>query len=46
MNVTSNIFNQRPVNEFNVYVRFDPARYPEPKNGMSARIWVYVNGAR
>jgi multidrug resistance efflux pump len=43
LSVTSNIFNQRPVNEFNVYVRFDPARYPELKNGMSARIWVYLN---
>jgi multidrug resistance efflux pump len=39
---TSNIFNQRPVNEFNVYVRFDPVRYPELKDGMSARIWVYI----
>ncbi len=38
---TSNIFNQRPVNEFNVKVRFNPARYPELKDGMSARIWVY-----
>jgi len=42
VSVTSNIFNQRPVNEFNVYVRFNPARYPELKDGMSARIWVYV----
>jgi len=42
VSVTSNIFNQRPVNEFNVYVRFDPTKYPELKNGMSARIWVYV----
>ena len=42
VSATSNIFNQRPVNEFNVYVRFDPAKYPELKNGMSARIWVYV----
>ena len=42
VSVTSNIFNQRPVNEFNVYVRFDPAQYPELKDGMSARIWVYV----
>ena len=39
---TSNIFNQRPVNEFDVKVRFDPAKYPELKDGMSARIWVYV----
>ena len=42
VSVTSNIFNQRPVNEFNVYVRFDPVKYPELKDGMSARIWVYV----
>jgi multidrug resistance efflux pump len=42
VSATSNIFNQRPVNEFNVYVRFDPAQYPELKDGMSARIWVYV----
>jgi multidrug resistance efflux pump len=42
VSVTSNIFNQRPVNEFDVYVRFDPAKYPELKDGMSARIWVYV----
>lgn len=39
--VTNNIFNQRPTNVFDVYVRFDPARYPELKSGMSARIWVY-----
>ncbi len=39
--VTNNIFNQRPTNEFNVYVRFDPSQYPELKSGMSARIWVY-----
>jgi multidrug resistance efflux pump len=39
--VVNNIFNQRPTNKFNVYVRFDPARYPELKSGMSARIWVY-----
>lgn len=39
--VTSNIFNQRPVNEFNVYVRFDPTKYSELKDGMSARIWIY-----
>lgn len=40
--ITSNIFNQRPTNQFNIYIRFDPARYPELKNGMSARIWVYT----
>lgn len=39
---TSNIFSQRPTDQFSIYVRFDPARYPELKDGMSARIWVYV----
>lgn len=39
--ITSNVFNQRPTNRFNIYVRFDPTKYPELKNGMSARIWVY-----
>ncbi len=41
--VTNNIFNQRPTNEFSIYVRFNPARYPELKSGMSARVWVYKN---
>jgi multidrug resistance efflux pump len=40
--VINNIFNQRPTNKFNIYVRFDPTKYPELKSGMSARIWVYV----
>jgi len=39
--VVFNISNQRPTNEFDVYVRFDPSKYPELKNGMSARIWIY-----
>ena len=39
--VVFNISDQRPTNEFDVYVRFDPTKYPELKNGMSARIWVY-----
>jgi multidrug resistance efflux pump len=43
--VTNNIFNQRPTNKFDVYVRFDPARYPELRSGMSARVWVYKTGA-
>jgi len=40
--VVFNISDQRPTNQFDVYVRFDPAKYPELKNGMSARIWVYT----
>lgn len=39
--VVFNISDQRPTNEFDIYVRFDPTQYPELKNGMSARIWVY-----
>jgi len=39
--VVFNISDQRPTNQFDIYVRFDPASYPQLKNGMSARIWVY-----
>jgi multidrug resistance efflux pump len=39
--VVFDISSQRPTNEFDVKVRFDPQKYPELKNGMSARIWVY-----
>jgi multidrug resistance efflux pump len=41
--VVFNVSTERPTNEFDVKVRFDPTQYPELKNGMSARIWVYVN---
>jgi multidrug resistance efflux pump len=40
--VVFNISDERPTNQFDVYVRFDPSQYPELKNGMSARIWVYT----
>ncbi len=40
--VVFNISDQRPTNQFAVYVRFDPSQYPQLKNGMSARIWVYT----
>ena len=39
--VVFNISNQRPTNQFAVKVRFDPTQYPQLKNGMSAKIWVY-----
>ncbi len=39
--VVFNISDQRPTNQFAVYVRFDPTQYPQLKNGMSAKIWVY-----
>ena len=40
--VVFSISDQRPTNQFDIYVRFDPAKYPELKNGMSARIWIYA----
>jgi multidrug resistance efflux pump len=40
--VVFDISDQRPTNQFDVYVRFDPTKYPQLKNGMSARIWVYT----
>lgn len=39
--VVFSISNQRPTNEFDVKVRFSTSAYPELKNGMSARIWIY-----
>lgn len=39
--VVFNISDQRPTNQFAVKVRFDPSEYPQLKNGMSARIWIY-----
>ena len=39
--VVFNISDQRPTNQFAVKVRFDPAQYPQLKNGMSAKVWVY-----
>ena len=39
--VAFNISDKRETKEFNVKVRFDAAAYPELKNGMSAKIWIY-----
>lgn len=39
--IVFNISDSRPVQQFEVKVRFDTAAHPELKNGMSARIWVY-----
>ena len=39
--VVFNISDQRPTNQFAIKVRFNPAQYPQLKNGMSAKIWVY-----
>lgn len=39
--VVFNISDQRQAQQFDVKIRFDVARYPELKNGMSAKIWIY-----
>ena len=35
------ISQKRPVKEFNVKIRFNFQEYPELKNGMSAKVWIY-----
>lgn len=39
--LTFNISQQRPTREFNVKIRFNINQYPELKNGMSAKVWIY-----
>ena len=39
--VVFNVSSQRQVNEFNIKIRFDVNKYPELKNGMSAKSWIY-----
>jgi len=41
--VVFNISDQRQVQQFGIKAKFDESAYPELKNGMSARLWVYVN---
>lgn len=36
------ISDKRPINKFNVKIRFNVANYPELKSGMSAKITVYT----
>ncbi|MDD5489996.1 MAG: HlyD family secretion protein [Candidatus Moranbacteria bacterium] len=40
--IVFNISSARQENEFNVKVRFNVSDYPELKNGMSAKSWIYV----
>jgi multidrug resistance efflux pump len=40
--VVFNISDKREVKQFEIKARFDVASYPELKNGMSARMWVYT----
>ncbi len=41
--IVFNISDKRETQDFDVKVRFDINAYPELKNGMSAKIWVYKN---
>jgi hypothetical protein len=40
--VVFNISDSRPVNQFNIKVRFDQNSYPELKNGMSAKLTIFT----
>jgi multidrug resistance efflux pump len=39
--IVFNISGKRQTKEFNVKIRFDVSAYPEIKNGMSAKAWIY-----
>ena len=39
--IVFNISDKRPTNQFDVKIRFDNTLYPELKNGMSAKVWIY-----
>lgn len=39
--VVFNISDKREVKEFDVKIKFDEKQYPELKNGMSAKTWIY-----
>jgi multidrug resistance efflux pump len=40
--VVFNISGQRPTQQFDIKVRFNPQKYPELKNGMSAKMTIFV----
>lgn len=40
--VVFNISSQRETQQFDVKARYDTTKYPQLKNGMSARMWVYT----
>lgn len=39
--IVFNISNARQENDFDIRVRFDINQYPELRNGMSAKLWIY-----
>lgn len=40
--IAFSISNERPTQQFEVFAKFDSAKYPEIKNGMSAKITVFT----
>ena len=41
--VVFNISDKRQTAQFDVKIRFNSGKYPELKNGMSAKVWIYNN---
>lgn len=41
--IVFNISSQRETQQFDVKARFDTNMYPQLKNGMSARMWIYTD---
>lgn len=39
--IVFNISSQRETQQFSIKTRFDTSAYPQLKNGMSARMWIY-----
>jgi len=39
--IVFNISDKRQTNQFDVKIRFDVNAYPDIKNGMSAKVWIY-----
>ncbi|MDE1975164.1 MAG: HlyD family efflux transporter periplasmic adaptor subunit [Patescibacteria group bacterium] len=39
--IVFNISDKRQINQFDVKIRFDTTKYPQLKNGMSAKVWIY-----
>lgn len=40
--IVFNISDKRQINQFDVKIRYNIKQYPELKNGMSAKVWIYT----
>ncbi len=40
--IVFNISSQRATQQFDIKARYDTSAYPQLKNGMSARMWIYI----